>query len=182
LSLQHALPASEALLIHRLCRREEAALSLLYDNYSAALYGVILRMVKSEADAEEVTQEVFLRIWTSIAQYDPGKGRLFTWMIQIARHAAIDRIRSKQYRVGSKTGPLEKSQVYHLAAANEFKPDHIGLKEIVEKLSPDQRKIIDLLYFDGFTQSEVAEELAIPLGTVKTRARAAIKYLTQLLR
>ena len=143
---------------------------------------MVLRIVKKEADAEEVIQEVFLHIWTSIDQYDPVKGKLFTWMVHIARNAAIDRIRSKQYRVGAMTCPLEGSPAKQLASAYEINPEHVGLKELVEKLSPDQKQVIDLMYFDGYTQSEVAEELAIPLGTVKTRARAAIKLLTKLLR
>lgn len=169
-------------MVERLCRQEEAALSLLYDNYSAALYGVVLRIVKKEADAEEVVQEVFLRIWTCIQQYDPEKGKLFTWMIQIARNAAIDKIRSKQYRVGANNSSLESDQVAKLTSAYHINPDHLGLKEIVGQLGPDQKQVIDMMYFDGYTQSEVAEELAIPLGTVKTRARAAIKLLTKLLR
>jgi RNA polymerase sigma factor (sigma-70 family) len=178
---QHIL-VPEAELVERLRRQEEKALSLLYDHYSAALYGVVLRIVKKEADAEEVMQEVFLRIWSSIEQYDAEKGKLFTWMINIARHAAIDKIRSKQYRVGTKTSPLDSSPVNNLASDYEIKPEHVGLREVVAKLSPDQRQVIDLMYFDGYTQSEIAEELAIPLGTVKTRARAAIKFLMKLLR
>jgi RNA polymerase sigma factor (sigma-70 family) len=182
LSQNRHILSTEAELVHRLRQQEEAALSHLYDHYSAALYGVVLRIVKKEEDAEEVMQEIFLRIWTSIQQYDPEKGRLFTWMLQITRNAAIDKIRSKQYRVDSRTGPLEGSAANQFVSSYEIKPDHVGLKEIVEKLNPDQRKVIDMMYFDGYTQNEVAQELAIPLGTVKTRARAAIKFLTKLLR
>lgn len=127
-------------------------------------------------------QEVFLRIWTSIEQYDPEKGRLFTWIINIARHAAIDRIRSKHYRLGSNTSSLDGSPAHFLSSDYEIKPDHVGLKDLVAQLSPDQKQVIDLMYFDGFTQTEVAKELAIPLGTVKTRARAAIKFLIKIIR
>jgi RNA polymerase sigma factor (sigma-70 family) len=182
LGQQAHISVSEAELVDRLRRQEEAALSLLYDQYSAALYGVVLRIVKKEADAEEVMQEIFLRIWSAIQQYDPEKGRLFTWMLQIARHAAIDKIRSKQFRAATKTNSLDGSAASQLASTYQINPDHVGIKDIVGKLSPDHRQVIDLMYFDGYTQSEVAEELAIPLGTVKTRARAAIKFLTKLLR
>ncbi len=150
--------------------------------YSAALYGVILRIVKDEDIAADVLQECFVKIWSSFAAYDAAKGKLFTWLINIARNLAIDKIRSRQYRVGSKMEGLDKSQIRYAAQEHGFRPEHIGLRELTEKLNPDQKKVIDMMYFDGFTQSEVAEELEIPLGTVKTRARAAIKLLGKFLR
>jgi len=173
---------SEEELIQRLKRRDESAMAILYDNYSAALYGVILRIVRSEALAEDVMQESFVKIWTSFEQYEVEKGRLFTWIINIARNTAIDKIRSKQYRVSAKTKAIEDSPVSNMQSSYDVKPEHLGLKEIVAKLTPDQKQIIDMMYFDGYTQSEVAEELAIPLGTVKTRCRAAIKMLIKLFR
>ena len=157
-------------------------MTLLYDNYAAAIYGVILRIVKSEAVAEDVMQESFVKIWTSFEQYDAEKGRLFTWIINISRNAAIDKIRSKQYRVGSRTKGIEDIGVSNMESSYNIKPEHIGLKEVIAKLNPDQKQIIDMMYFDGYTQSEVAEELSIPLGTVKTRSRAAIKMLIKLFR
>jgi len=116
-----------------------------------------------------------------MGQYNQEKGRLFTWIINIARHAAIDKIRSKEFRVGSKERSIEVSPVSQLPSGYEVRPDDIGIKDLMNKLNPDQRKIIDMMYFDGYTQSEVAEELAIPLGTVKTRTRAAMKFLIKLL-
>ncbi len=172
---------NEDALVQRLREQDEAALSDLYDKYSAALYGVILRIVKTEEIAEDVLQDTFVKIWSSFSQYDASKGRLFTWLINIARNSAIDKIRSRQYRVGSKTKPLEDSPVNHLQSSYDTRPDHIGVKEMVNKLNPDQRIIIDMMYFEGYSQSEVAEELDIPLGTVKTRTRTAMKILTKLL-
>jgi RNA polymerase sigma factor (sigma-70 family) len=172
---------SEKDLIDRLQQQEEAAMTILYDRYSPALYGVILRIVKTEEIAEDVMQETFVKIWTSFGQYNPEKGRLFTWIVNIARNAAIDKIRSKEFRVGSRETSIDHSPVNHLHSSYEVRPDHIGIKDLVGKLNPDQKKIIDMMYFDGYTQSEVAEELDIPLGTVKTRARAAMKFLTKLL-
>jgi RNA polymerase sigma-70 factor (ECF subfamily) len=182
LSQKRPISEKEEELVERLRRQEESAMSVLYDNYSAALYGVILRIVKTEEVAEDVMQECFVKIWTSFENYDASKGRLFTWIINIARNAAIDKIRSRQYRVSSRSQAIENSPANYLESSYEIRPDHVGLKEIVEKLNPDQKRIIDMMYFDGYTQSEVAEELAIPLGTVKTRARAAIKLLTKLFR
>ncbi|QNF35364.1 sigma-70 family RNA polymerase sigma factor [Adhaeribacter swui] len=169
-------------LVARLRLQDNAAVTQLYDMYSAALFGVILRIVKDNELAEDVLQECFVKIWSSITSYDSTKGKLFTWLINIARNLAIDKIRSRQYRVSSKTQGLEKSQVQYTADVNSFRPEYIGLKELTAKLNPDQKKVIDMMYFDGFTQSEVAEELNIPLGTVKTRARAAIKALGKFLK
>jgi len=173
---------SEDELIQRLKQQDESAMTILYDNYSAAIYGMIMRIVKSEAVAEDVMQESFVKIWTSFEQYNVEKGRLFTWIINIAKNTAIDKIRSKQYRVGSRTKAIEDSGVSNMESSYDIKPEQLGLKEVVAQLNPDQKQIIDMMYFDGYTQSEVAEELSIPLGTVKTRSRAAIKMLIKLFR
>ena len=174
--------AAEEELVRRLYARDEAALTVFYDRYGEALYGVILRIVKAEEVAEDVLQECLVKIWNSFASYDPGRGRLYTWVLNISRNLAIDKIRSRQYRVSSRTQPLEDSAALRQAAVPTFRPEHIGLQEMTAKLNPEQKQIIDLLYFGGFTQSEVAEELNLPLGTVKTRARAAIKVLSKLIR
>lgn len=173
---------SEDVLVQRLRARDEAAMTLFYDKYSAALYGVILRIVKKEEIAEDVLQEGLVKIWHSFSSYDASKGRLFTWVLNVCRNLAIDKIRSRQYRVGSRTQTLEDSTAMRQAAPSSFRPEHIGLQEMTSQLSPEQKQVIDLLYFGGFTQSEVAEELDLPLGTVKTRARAAIKVLAKLIR
>nr|WP_262908624.1 sigma-70 family RNA polymerase sigma factor [Hymenobacter translucens] len=157
-------------------------MTLFYDKYSTALYGVILRIVKKEEIAEDVLQESLVKIWHSFASYDATKGRLFTWVLNISRNLAIDKIRSRQYRVSSHTQTLEDSSAMRQAASSSFRPEHIGLEEITRKLNPEQKQIIDLLYFGGFTQSEAAEELNLPLGTVKTRARTALKVLAKLIR
>lgn len=173
---------SEDLLVQRLRARDESAMTLFYEKYSTALYGVIFRIVKKEEIAEDVLQESLVKIWHSFNTYDATKGRLFTWVLNVSRNLAIDKIRSRQYRVNSRTQPLEDSAALRQAAAPSFRPEHIGLQEMTSKLNHEQKQIIDLLYFGGFTQSEVAEELNLPLGTVKTRARAAIKVLAKLIR
>ncbi|MBT9395164.1 sigma-70 family RNA polymerase sigma factor [Hymenobacter sp. NST-14] len=173
---------TEIQLVQRLRDRDEGAMTIFYDKYSAALYGVILRIVKKEETAEDVLQEAMVKIWHSFPSYDASKGRLFTWVMNVSRNLAIDKIRSRQYRVSSRTQPIEESAALRQAAEPSFRPEHIGLQEMTRQLNPDQRQIVDLLYFGGFTQSEVAEELNLPLGTVKTRARAAIKVLSKLIR
>ncbi|QCR25223.1 RNA polymerase subunit sigma-70 [Pontibacter sp. SGAir0037] len=163
----------------RLHARDASAMTVLYDMYSATLYGVVLQIVKVEEVAEDVLQEAFVKIWNSFPSYDPTKGRLFTWMINICRNQAIDKVRSKEYRVRGLSDELpERSKPGFVTEA--IKPEHIDVRAIVESLSPEQKQVIDLMYFEGFTQSEIAENFNIPLGTVKTRARSAIKVLSRL--
>jgi RNA polymerase sigma factor (sigma-70 family) len=169
---------SEENLIDLLRNRNEEGISILYDNYSATLYGIIFRIVLYEDIAEDILQDAFLKIWNNFAQYDSSKGRLFTWMMNICRNLAIDKVRSKGFNNSLKNRSLDNI-VSFVELNNNYinNPDHIGVKELINKLTPEQKKIIDLLYFKGYTQTEVAEELNMPLGTVKTRARLAINTL-----
>src|SRR5688572_30462770 len=154
---------TETSLIENLKAGDEKALSLLYDKYAPALYGIILKIVKQPELAEDVLQESFVKIWTNIAQYDSARGRLFTWLLNICRNQAIDKIRSGSYLVGLKTEDITQAKLNNSNTGTETHPEHIGIKEITEKLIPDQKIIIDMLYFEGFTQSEVAKALNIPL-------------------
>jgi RNA polymerase sigma-70 factor (ECF subfamily) len=164
-------------LINLLKRKERRGIEYLYDRYSSSLYGVVLRIVKSEILAEEVLQDVFIKIWEKIDLYDPQKGRLYTWMINLTRNQALDKLKSKEFKRVTKTSEIKDTDAGSLESID---PDTIGLKEIVEKLSPEQKQVIDLMYFEGYTQSEIAEKFGIPLGTIKTRVRAAINKLRSL--
>lgn len=147
----------------------------LYDMYSASLYGVIYRIVQHEEIAEDLLQDTFVKIWNSFPLYDSSKGRLFTWMVNIARNLSIDKIRSKDFRNSSKNQDLENTvNVIDDQNSTAINPDIVGVKELVQQLKPDQKSILDLIYFRGYTHVEAAEELGIPLGTVKTRMRMAI--------
>jgi len=137
----------------------------------------VLRIVKSEILAEEVLQDAFIKIWEKIDQYDPHKGRLFTWMMNLTRNQALDKLKSKDFKRISKTFDIKD---YDAESSERIDPDTIGLKEIVDKLTPDQKEVIDLMYFKGYTQSEIAEQFGIPLGTIKTRVKAAINKLRSL--
>ena len=164
-----------------LSNRNAEGLEILYDNYSAALYGVIYRIIGEEKIAEDVLQETFLKIWNNFSMYSPEKGRLFTWMVNIARNSAIDKVRSKEFSERRKNHSLTDSvSLEDFGNHTAFNPETIGLKDMVRKLEPEYRQIIDLLFFGGFTQQEAAEKLNIPLGTVKTRSRAALMKLRQL--
>lgn len=164
-----------------LLTRDENSFAVIYDNFSAALYGVILKVVQNEEIAADVLQESFIKIWEKSAAYDSSKGRLFTWMLNIARNTAIDATRSKHVKVASKIRNIDDN-VHMLNRQRNVSQheDSIGVQEIVAKLSPDQKIIIDMMYFQGFSQDEVSKELGIPLGTVKTRARAALIKLREI--
>lgn len=170
-------------LIALLKARNEQALRALYDHYSAALYGVVFRVVNDKETAEDVLQEVFVKIWNNSASYDATKGRLYTWLLNIARNTAIDKTRSKDFRNEGQVRSIEDF-VYSVDKQHNQSTatDHIGLRKLVDELKPEQRQLIDLLYFGGYTQTEVAEELGIPLGTVKTRVKAAISRLRELIK
>jgi len=165
---------SEEELVACLQRNDRGAYEYLYDHYSAALYGVIHRVVAHDETANDVLQEAFVKIWNGIGSYDAKKGKLFTWMLNISRNMAIDKTRSKDYNNNQKNQSTENvvSQIGRLKT-DSIRPDHIGLAEIVDKLDPNEKFLIDLTYFKGYTQSEIAEEYNIPLGTVQTRLRRA---------
>jgi RNA polymerase sigma factor (sigma-70 family) len=172
---------SEEDLVSLLQKEDKVAFSYLYDNYSAALYGIILKILNQDEEAaEDILQDVFIKIWKKIAFYDSKKGTLFTWMLNIARNTAIDKIRSlKSISIQSIDYNVHNVDRLHQQKSAE---DNIGIKEMVNKLKPDYKSIIDLAYFSGYTQEEISKELNLPLGTVKTRARAALIELRKALK
>lgn len=168
-------------IIRGLRRKDKAALSYLYDHYADALLGVISRIVEEQNVAEEVLQDAFLRYWEKIEHYDSDKGRLFTWMMRIARNLALDKIRSRGMKQQSKSDSISDN-VYTLDKSQhtESSVDAIGLKEVLNELPEEQRFVVEKLYLRGYTQSEVADEFDIPLGTVKTRLRSAMVKLRKI--
>lgn len=173
---------NEETLIEMLRNKEQRAISIIYEKYGEALLGVIFRLLGDRERAEEALQETFLKIWKYGESYDPEKSRLFTWMMTVARNTAYDASRKKSFRDRQRIQPLE-NHVSIIEKANSVQTytDAIGLQELIEKLNTKYATIIDILYFQGYTQSEAAEELDIPLGTVKTRVRKAFQYLKQML-
>jgi RNA polymerase sigma factor (sigma-70 family) len=173
--LSKKIKLSEEELVLALRNREKIAVEALYDMYSASLYGVIVRIVIDEATSEDVLQETFVKIWHSFSSYSEEKGRLFTWMVNIARNLSIDKLRSKDFKNHSKNQELENNVTSIDEQKNTvYKPELMGIKELVQKLKPEQKSILDLVYFKGYTHVEAADELGIPLGTIKTRLRMAI--------
>jgi RNA polymerase sigma-70 factor (ECF subfamily) len=181
-NLPDTLKYSEEELVLLLQNQNQQAFAYLYDNYSAALNGIIYRMVENRELAEDILQEAFVKIWNNFSSYDTGKGRLFTWMLNITRNLTIDTLRSKGYKKQAKISSDENS-VDNLSddakVAERF--DAMGIRKQLVNLKPEQRSIIDLAYFNGYTQDEISKEMGIPLGTVKTRMRAAILELRKML-
>ncbi len=174
---------SEEELIVLLKEKNETGFHYLYDHYSGALYGIILRIVQSKEYTEEVIQDVFVKIWNSIHQYDASKGRFYTWIINIARNTAIDYLKSKGFQNELKNQPLPDF-VYNtteLSTVNNSS-DYIGFTNVLEGLETDKQELINLAYYQGYTQHEISEKLKIPLGTVKTKMRNALMKLRDLLK
>jgi RNA polymerase sigma-70 factor (ECF subfamily) len=169
---------SEEELVLQLQSRNQQAFAYLYDNYAAALNGVIYKMVEDKELAEDILQEAFVKIWNNFSSYSADKGRLFTWMLNITRNLTIDILRSKGYKKQSKISGDENSVsnfTDNKAISEKF--DALGLRKQLTNLKPEQRSIIDMAYFSGYTQEEISKEMGIPLGTVKTRMRSAILEL-----
>lgn len=173
---------TEEELIVLLRNRDQQAFSYLYDNYAAALNGIIGRMIDETQLCEDILQEAFVKIWNNFVHYDSSKGRLFTWMINITRNLTIDTLRSKGYKKSRQISRDENSvSNYHDKNSSSDRFDTIGLRKQLGNLKPEQKSIIDLAYFSGYTQEEISKEMGIPLGTVKTRMRSAILELRKML-
>lgn len=165
-------------LVASLVARDSKALEFLYSSYSASLLGVVSKVIKHEEVAQDVLQESFIKIWNSIGQYDPSKGRLFTWMSRLAKNTAIDHLRSRGEINSMKNDDLSDYTVQVNARYQiMYHPEFIGLKQLFDVLTPQQKLILDMVYFQGYTQLEVSVALNIPIGTIKTRIRMSIKVL-----
>jgi len=172
---------SETELVAQLKAQDEHAFSYLYDNYSGALFNIITQIIPDREIASDVLQEVFVNIWRKMNTYDPVKGRLFTWMLNIARNASIDKVRSRAYQDSLKNQSLPQDVNAYANQSVRQATDDYGLRKLVNKLKDDQKVLVELSYFQGFTHEEIARSLNIPLGTVKTRIRSALTQLRMLI-
>lgn len=167
-------------LVSRFQKKDVIAFEKLYDMYSENICGVVHTIVRDHHLAEEISQDVFVKVWNNSDSYNPSKGRFFTWLLNIARNAAIDELRSKSYKNKKKNlsvdyfvGILEQDN------GSSKHVDTIGIRKLVKNLKEKCVQLIELLYFKGYTQREASEELQIPLGTVKTRNRSCISQLRE---
>ncbi|SEA10391.1 RNA polymerase sigma factor [Pedobacter hartonius] len=167
------LPEEE--LVKALKNHDEYAMDILYHMYSRALLRVIYSIVKQPRLAEDLSQETFIKIWESAESYDSSKGRLFTWMLNIARNTSIDVLRSKDYRNQKRWSELDESRSnIDLQRPVHFNPDTIGVRQLVYQLKPEFHSLLEMTYYQGYFHTETADALNMPLGTVKTRLRNAI--------
>ena len=160
--------------------KSQAAFSYLYKAYGDVLFGVVSKVIPDEGIAEDALQEAFVKIWKNIDQYDPSKGRIYTWMLNIARNTAIDKLRSKgEIMRGKIRGDEEFVNTGNaiFTATAQQSTDTIGVREAVAGLEPRYAQIVQMAYFQGYTLDEISKTLTVPLGTVKTRMRHALQSL-----
>jgi RNA polymerase sigma-70 factor (ECF subfamily) len=172
---------SETHIAQLLQEKNRQVIEQLYDQYSAALFGIVLKIVQSQELAEDVLQETFVKIWSNGSTYDAAKGTIFTWMLNNARNTAIDKLRSGNNKKKAQVNDLDQILTSeHLHPTAELSVDHIGVTEIVDGLEEKYRELIDLVYFKGYTQEEITQNLGLPLGTVKSRLRIAMRELRRI--
>jgi RNA polymerase sigma-70 factor (ECF subfamily) len=169
-------------LIIKFQQKDAKAFESLYEMYNESIFGVINVIVKNDDIATEILQDVFIKAWNKSDAYTTKKGRFFTWLLNIARNAAIDKVRSKTYKNAQQNQDIDF--FVHSIESNDNldqKINAIGIKKYIGKLAEKCKQIIDFIYFKGYTQKETAETLEIPLGTVKTRNRNCISELRKIL-
>jgi len=174
-------------LLQRIAQRDQQAFAMLYDRYAGVLYSLSLAIVKCKDEAEDILQECFLRVWEKADAFDHLKGGVYIWLTTMMRNRAIDRLRSKNFQcrrrqpcdfdfdavvAGDQCSPLESACLMERAAI---------VHKAFAALQPEQRRILHLAYFAGYSQSEIAHQLRLPLGTVKARTRQALKNMYALL-
>jgi RNA polymerase sigma-70 factor (ECF subfamily) len=170
-------------LLHAVARGDETALGTIYDRYRVILFGLLVRILNSREEAEDVLQEVMLQVWRRASDFDEGRGRPFTWLVTLARSRAIDRLRL----LGARQRLADSAAQNLPDEASDAVKDtlHAEQREIVQRalaeLPEEQTRILKLAYFEGLTQSEIATKLTTPLGTVKTRMRSGMIKLRELL-
>ena len=168
---------NETELVSRLTSGDQQAMSELYDRFSGAILGVIMKIITDQAVAEDVLQETMLKIWNNINSFDTSKGRLFTWMINIARNQSIDKTRSKGFKNSSQNSSLEDSvYVSETVPSAGASVDTMDVHNWLLHL-PEENQLMRLAYFMGYTQEEISKELNMPLGTVKTKIRNSLIVL-----
>ncbi|HSE25383.1 MAG TPA: sigma-70 family RNA polymerase sigma factor [Pyrinomonadaceae bacterium] len=170
-------------LLKAIAGKDEKAVSQLYDRYRVVLFGLLVRILNNREEAEDVLQELFLQVWHRAGDYDPNRGRPFTWLVTLARSRAIDRLRSvaSRERVANESA-REVTEEVSDAVADAVRSEQRGIvTSALSQLPEEQQKALVLAYFDGLTQSEIADRLGAPLGTVKTRMRAGMMKLREVL-
>ncbi|WP_240543788.1 RNA polymerase sigma factor [Spirosoma foliorum] len=164
---------NEEVLVSALQSHKAADFSLIYDSYSPALYGVLLRLLKDTARAEDLLQDAFVKIWTNSQHYSPSQGRLFTWLMAITRNLAMDELRARKVRATAAAYIGE----HEVTATNLRLAEGMLNRSLLSQLAPKYQAVVELMYYRNYTSQEAADDLKLPIGTVKTRARKALQEL-----
>jgi RNA polymerase sigma-70 factor (ECF subfamily) len=178
-----AAQVTDVHLLQAIARRDESALRSLYDRYRLILFGLLVRILNSREEAEDILQEVFLQVWRRATDFDERRGKPFTWLVTLARSRAIDRLRhlSSRERTANAAAAGRTDETSD-AAQDAFQSEQRELVAgALAELPEEQRRALMLAYFEGLTQSEIAARLGTPLGTVKTRMRSGMMKLRELL-
>jgi len=170
-------------LARRLQARDASAMRELYDRYGRLVYSLIMRIVRNSAAAEDLVQETFLRVWNRMQGFDRERGALGPWVLTVARNRAIDYLRSADGRMAA--GSIDLDRLEHPGLFCDFEERALSLdrarrlKDAFEKLTPNQKTVVELAYYEGLSQTEMAERMQQPLGTIKTWVRSALKVLRE---
>jgi RNA polymerase sigma-70 factor (ECF subfamily) len=185
LAVQPGSGVSDVELLHAVARGDEAALARLYDAYRVILFGLLVRILNSREEAEDILQEVFVQVWRRAKDFDEKRGRPFTWLVTLARSRAIDRLRQlgarQRLAVGAAQEQEQADNVSDALTDSVRAEQQAVVRRALAELPEEQRTTLLLAYFDGLTQSEIAAKLNAPLGTVKTRMRSGMTKLRALL-
>ena len=164
-----------------LARDGRKALGLILEKYGDALYGVAWKVIPIREEAEDIIQEACIKIWQNGDKYDPGRGRLFTWLLNIVRNTAIDKIRTKKFQARKNSGSLDEPVTNSISFSEEMTMADPGLQKILQDLPEDQLRVIDFLYFKGYSQREAAKELDLSLSMIKSKGKSALRKLRKVL-
>jgi len=164
-------------IVYLLFEKDKSGISLIFDHYGSFLMNVIRKVIYDEQMAEDVLMNVLLKVWQKFDQFDAEKGSLFSWLVRIAKNSAIDKTRTKDFRITeeSRRGPELVNIAEEVSVDSSI--DQMYLKQLLDQLPENQRELINMSFIEGFTHKEIAQKLDLPLGTVKTRIRLAIKHL-----
>jgi RNA polymerase sigma-70 factor (ECF subfamily) len=167
----------DAALLARIAARDPGAIATLYDRHARMLYSLIVRILRDRSEAEDVLQDVFVRAWTRVETYNRDLGSPLAWLIRIARNRAIDRLRARDVRERSAEDVPKPPEAASTEATAVLSERQRAVKRALDVLTPDQRALIECAYFRGLSQTELAAEFGLPLGTVKTRIRTGMQAL-----
>ncbi|NND14839.1 MAG: sigma-70 family RNA polymerase sigma factor [Eudoraea sp.] len=166
----------ESHIVRQLRNKESGAMEFIYDNYADTFYGILLQILRDEGHAQDCLQDAMVKIWKNGNKYNADRGRLYTWMLTIVRRTAFDFMKSKNIKIRDKIQNIS-DVVYDKESDDKITPEHLDLRKYLGKLETKYAEVLDLVFFKGMTRDEASQHLDIPIGTVKTRLRIALREM-----